>query len=60
MPDWTYHPLRGAAAAVLGRRRSQRTALRLMPTRATLRSMTPVLGWTAPGDLGTVAESGRR
>lgn len=25
------------------------TAARLMPTRATLRSMTPVLGWTAPG-----------
>ncbi|KUO05599.1 hypothetical protein [Streptomyces caeruleatus] len=30
MPDWTYHPLRGAAAAVLGDRRSQRTALRLL------------------------------
>lgn len=30
MPDWTYHPLRSAAAAVLGRRRSQRTALRLL------------------------------
>lgn len=30
MPDWTYHPLRGTAAAVLGRRRSQRTALRLL------------------------------
>ncbi|MEV8314842.1 hypothetical protein AB0Q95_11770 [Streptomyces sp. NPDC059900] len=30
MPDWTYHPLRGAAAAVLGLRRSQRTALRLL------------------------------
>lgn len=30
MPDWTYHPLRGAAAAVLGERRSQRTALRLL------------------------------
>ncbi|MFB7368948.1 hypothetical protein ACFC0D_03790 [Streptomyces sp. NPDC056222] len=30
MPDWTYHPLRGAAAAVLGRRRSQRSALRLL------------------------------
>ncbi|MFE9676836.1 hypothetical protein ACFYO5_22250 [Streptomyces sp. NPDC006259] len=30
MPDWTYHPLRGPAAAVLGRRRSQRTALRLL------------------------------
>ncbi|MBT2511474.1 hypothetical protein J7I98_37890 [Streptomyces sp. ISL-98] len=30
MPDWTYHPLRGAAAAVLGVRRSQLTALRLL------------------------------
>ncbi|MFD3943203.1 hypothetical protein [Streptomyces sp. NPDC058579] len=30
MPDWTYHPLRGAAAAVVGTRRSQRTALRLL------------------------------
>ncbi|MFJ3583124.1 hypothetical protein ACIPPS_12965 [Streptomyces sp. NPDC090127] len=32
MPDWTYHPLRGAAAAVVGRRRSQRAALRLLAT----------------------------
>ncbi|MGW6269405.1 MULTISPECIES: hypothetical protein [unclassified Streptomyces] len=30
MPDWTYHPLRGAAAAVLGPRRSQLTALRML------------------------------
>ncbi|WP_369217577.1 hypothetical protein [Streptomyces flavofungini] len=30
MPDWTYHPMRGAAAAVLGRRRSQLAALRLL------------------------------
>lgn len=30
MPDWTYHPLRGLATAVVGRRRSQRTALRLL------------------------------
>lgn len=30
MPDWTYHPLRGAATAVLGERRSRRTALRLL------------------------------
>ncbi|MFJ8668865.1 hypothetical protein [Streptomyces sp. NPDC093600] len=30
MPDWTYHPLRGPAAALLGQRRSQRTALRLL------------------------------
>lgn len=30
MPDWTYHPLRGIAAAVLGTRRSQRAALRTL------------------------------
>jgi hypothetical protein len=30
MPDWTYHPLRGLTAAVLGQRRSQRYALRLL------------------------------
>ncbi|MFF8103418.1 hypothetical protein ACF07S_27415 [Streptomyces sp. NPDC016640] len=30
MPDWTYVPLRGPAAALLGERRSQRTALRLL------------------------------
>ncbi|WP_310725534.1 hypothetical protein [Streptomyces sp. N2A] len=30
MPDWTYHPLRGLATAAVGRRRSQRTALRLL------------------------------
>ncbi|MFG3006450.1 hypothetical protein [Streptomyces calvus] len=30
MPDWTYHPLRRPAAALLGERRSQRTALRLL------------------------------
>lgn len=30
MPDWTYLPLRGLAAAVVGQRRAQRTALRLL------------------------------
>jgi hypothetical protein len=30
MPDWTYHPLRGIAAALLGERRSQLAALRLL------------------------------
>lgn len=30
MPDWTYHPLRQAAATVLGTRRSQRIALGLL------------------------------
>ncbi|MGW7080115.1 FAD-dependent monooxygenase [Streptomyces sp. NPDC054866] len=33
------------------------TAARLMPTRATLRSMTPVLDWTAPGGRVTAAEN---
>jgi hypothetical protein len=32
VPDWTYHPLRPFAAAVLGRRRSQRAALRALAT----------------------------
>ncbi|GIH78089.1 hypothetical protein [Planobispora longispora] len=44
MPDWTYHPLRPLAAAVLGRRRSQRAALRAL---ATLTSL--------PGGAGFVA-----
>ncbi|MFI6291245.1 hypothetical protein ACIBEJ_06630 [Nonomuraea sp. NPDC050790] len=30
MPDWTYHPLRGIAAAMLGARRSRRLALRTL------------------------------
>lgn len=33
------------------------TAARLTPTRATLRSMTPIFGWTPPGDPATVTES---
>lgn len=33
------------------------TAARLMPMRATLRSMAPVIGWTAPGDRVTAAKS---
>ncbi|WP_351235849.1 FAD-dependent monooxygenase [Streptomyces sp. NPDC002133] len=33
------------------------TAARLTPTRATLRSMTPVLGWTAPGAPVTTTEN---
>ncbi|HET8643804.1 MAG TPA: hypothetical protein VFM37_17850, partial [Pseudonocardiaceae bacterium] len=32
MPDWTYQPLRGIAAALLGARRSQRVALRILGT----------------------------
>ncbi|MGW5739056.1 MULTISPECIES: FAD-dependent monooxygenase [Streptomyces] len=36
------------------------TAARLMPARATLRAMTPVLGWTAPGDQGSATENESR
>ena len=32
MPDWTYHPLRGVAARLLGASRSQRAALRTVAT----------------------------
>lgn len=32
MPDWTYQPLRGIAATLLGVRRSQRAALRTLAT----------------------------
>jgi len=32
MPDWTYQPLRGIAAALLGEKRSQRAALRVLAT----------------------------
>ncbi|MEU8663535.1 hypothetical protein, partial [Actinoplanes philippinensis] len=32
MPDWTYHPLRPITARLLGRRRSQRAALRFLAT----------------------------
>lgn len=32
MPDWTYHPLRPAANALLGERRAQRFALRFLST----------------------------
>ncbi|WP_432138507.1 FAD-dependent monooxygenase [Streptomyces sp. bgisy154] len=34
------------------------TAARLTPARATLRSMTPVLGWTPPGGVGDPARGG--
>ncbi|MEU6676195.1 FAD-dependent monooxygenase [Streptomyces sp. NPDC046925] len=36
------------------------TAARLMPARATLRSMTPVLGWTVPGSRVTATGNERR
>jgi hypothetical protein len=61
VPDWTYHPLRGAAAALLGTRRSQRTALRTLAAVASL----PGGGWLIsrgfghrhppPGSAGSVA-----
>ncbi|MEV2256058.1 FAD-dependent monooxygenase [Streptomyces sp. NPDC050147] len=36
------------------------TAARLMPTRVTLRSMAPVLGWTAPGEQAIATENESR
>ncbi|MFE0020146.1 hypothetical protein [Amycolatopsis sp. NPDC059021] len=52
MPDWTYHPLRGFAAAVFGERRSQRAALRALATVGSLpgggRLIARVLGHQAP------------
>lgn len=36
MPDWTYHPLRPLAQRLLGRRRSQRAALRALATLTSL------------------------
>jgi hypothetical protein len=36
MPDWTYHPLRPLAAAMVGARRSQRAALHALATLAAL------------------------
>lgn len=64
MPDWTYHPLRGLAGALLGQRRSQRTALRTLATLTSLpggrRVIAGVFGHTAPPAVlsGTVAGIG--
>ncbi|MFC5753263.1 hypothetical protein [Actinomadura rugatobispora] len=61
MPDWTYHPLRGPAGALLGTRRSQRAALRALATLTSLpggrRTIEAVFGHTAPPSAlaGTVA-----
>ncbi|MGN9789367.1 hypothetical protein ACTMTF_48845 [Nonomuraea sp. ZG12] len=60
MPDWTYHPLRGITAAVLGVRRSRRAALHALATLISLpggrRAVSLAFGHRpAPPDLaGTV------
>ncbi|MBB5953958.1 hypothetical protein FHS29_000528 [Saccharothrix tamanrassetensis] len=48
MPDWTYQPLRGVAAALLGVRRSQVLALRALATVGRL----PGGGWAVARALG--------
>ncbi|MFI0350716.1 hypothetical protein [Actinomadura sp. 9N407] len=52
MPDWTYHPLRRPAAALLGASRSRRAALRALATLVSLpggrRIITGTFGHTAP------------
>ncbi|MDT0345902.1 hypothetical protein [Streptomyces litchfieldiae] len=45
MPDWTYHPLRGAAARLLGERRSQRAALRALATIGSLPGGGRLIAW---------------
>ncbi|GAA3941320.1 hypothetical protein GCM10023085_23570 [Actinomadura viridis] len=61
MPDWTYHPLRGPAGALLGTHRSRRAALRALATLASLpggrRTIEAAFGHTAPPPelAGTVA-----
>ncbi|SNS83387.1 hypothetical protein SAMN05216276_101779 [Streptosporangium subroseum] len=46
MPDWTYHPLRPLAAFVLGRRRSQRAALRTLATLTSLPGGERLIAWS--------------
>ncbi|MET9633747.1 hypothetical protein ABZX92_40440 [Lentzea sp. NPDC006480] len=48
MPDWTYHPLRGLAASLLGTRQSQRAALRATAAVGSL----PGGGWLIARMLG--------
>ncbi|WP_188192721.1 hypothetical protein [Nonomuraea sp. SYSU D8015] len=48
MPDWTYQPLRGIAGALLGVRRSQRAALRVLAWTGSL----PGGGWAVARLLG--------
>ncbi|WP_052852625.1 hypothetical protein [Streptomyces avicenniae] len=45
MPDWTYQPLRGVAATLLGERRSQRVALRTLARVGSLPGGGRVIAW---------------
>lgn len=62
MPDWTYHPLRGLAGALLGLPRSQRAALRALAMLTSLpggrRVIESISGHSAPQGVlaGTVAD----
>ncbi|MEU7903341.1 hypothetical protein [Actinoplanes sp. NPDC049118] len=59
MPDWTYHPLRGFAARMFGRRRSQRAALRAFATLTSLPGGAQVVA-AVSGLPRTPPESARR
>jgi hypothetical protein len=61
VPDWTYQPLRGPMAAVLGLRGSQRAAVALLAQVATLpggRLLASGLGHTSPPPEARTAVSG--
>jgi hypothetical protein len=45
MPDWTYHPVRGIAAGLLGERRSQRLALRTLASVGSLPGGGRLIAW---------------
>ncbi|TDC74621.1 hypothetical protein [Streptomyces hainanensis] len=45
MPDWTYQPLRGTAAALLGERRSRRVALRTLAAVGSLPGGGRLIAW---------------
>lgn len=45
MPDWTYQPLRGVAAALLGARRSRRVALRTLAVIGSLPGGGRLIAW---------------
>lgn len=45
MPDWTYEPLRGVAAAVAGRRRSQRAALHTLASAVSVPGIGRAVVW---------------
>lgn len=47
MPDWTYHPLRPALVAVLGRSRAHRTALHALATLSSTRGGRAAIRWAS-------------